>query len=313
MSIASLTSRREASTDPILEIRNLSFRYLRSTERQPLLDQINLTVRPGDRWGLIGGNGTGKSTLLKLIIGMLRPTAGTLSLCGRTPTWNQHFPAVSYIGNPSRSAGDAGLPPDLRVGALLDAHRDLFCHSNWTYPYGCEIGKRLDLHLSVWRRKRICELSDGWRQRVMFLLALAKAPALLVADEAMVTLDRDHRAPLLDVVRSLADKIGMALLWVTHSPIEIYRLRLRVLCLQSGQLRTLPSPRWTCRITSERSEPPLIATGNPLDPNSDPGSCRESVELSVLPELLAELAGGSDGGAVRALLEFPESGDEPDG
>lgn len=247
---AGAAAARPASAPVVLaHLAGVTVRY-GGVEARPALDGVDLEVRAGDRMGLFGPNGGGKTTLVKAMLGLVRPQRGTVELMGLPVRWGRHYPDVGYIGNPSRTEGDSGLPPDLTVETLLGAQRALYLGAGLAYPEGEALAKRLDLHLPSWRSKRVGELSDGWRQRVMFLLALAKRPRLLVADEAMAALDLEHRWPLLDAVREMADRTGMAVVWVTHAPLEIDRLRLRTLCVNDGRLTAaeVATTTWSCTV-----------------------------------------------------------------
>src|SRR5581483_8296245 len=110
--------------------------------------------------------------------------------------------------------GESGLPPDLPVGRLLALHERLFRHAGRPIPHAVEIAGLLGLDHTDCQGKRVRELSEGWRTRLLTYLALAKGPRLLVADEATAGLDPTHREAVLDAVVRLAAG-GMAVLWVT--------------------------------------------------------------------------------------------------
>jgi len=73
----------------------------------------------------MGDNGTGKSTIAKLMLGLYRPDCGLIKLFGRRISWGCHYPELGYIGDPSYLEGGMALPTDLRVGLVLDAYAKL--------------------------------------------------------------------------------------------------------------------------------------------------------------------------------------------
>jgi ABC-type multidrug transport system ATPase subunit len=236
---------------PLLSLEGVSFRYPGSpTKTLPALEGVSLDIHPGDRVGVVGPNGGGKTTLVKLILGLFRPTSGLVTLCGRSARWSRHLPEVGYIGNPSRNDGESGLPLDLSVGTLLDSHQALFSRSGFDYPHASVLAARLDLDKPEWRRKCVHELSDGWRQRVLAYLALAKQPKLLIADEATAGLDPPHRKALLDTIGHALGTTDMAVMWVTHDHNELLALRLRkVIRVERGHSEQVRLTGWHCEFT----------------------------------------------------------------
>ena len=113
------------------------------------------------------------------------------------------------------------------------------------------LANKLELDKPEWLGKRIDQLSDGWRQRVLFYLALVKQPQLLVADEATVGLDSEHRKTLLDLVRKMIDATNMAVVWVTHSYYELFHLKLRALRVERGKLAAVVTDEWECEVTMD--------------------------------------------------------------
>jgi zinc transport system ATP-binding protein len=231
-----LTKPTEASP-PLVMLDNVTFRYPSSASgSQPALDAVSVVVQRGDRFGIIGPNGGGKTTLVRLLLGIITLQSGTARVFGVRPRWTTHCPDIGYIGNPSRNEGESGLPADLTVKSLLASHRSLFVGSGRRYPHADTLAAAFQLDQDEWQNKRISDLTDGWRQRVLCFLALAKEPALLVADEATSGLDTDHRGPFLKLVRHLLDTTEMAVLWITHDYSELDDLNLRPLRLERGQL-----------------------------------------------------------------------------
>ena len=244
--------------------RDLSFRYGRT---EPVLDGLNLEVRPGGRVGIRGGNGEGKTTLVKLVLGLLRPSRGEVSVFGRVPgRWGDGV-SIGYIGNPSRNDGESALPLDFRVGDLLDSYGGLFAATGLPLPHHDRLTEGLGLGQKWVRERRIRNLSDGWRQRVIAYLALAKGPELVVADEPTAGLDWNSRSALLQTVRDLADRNGIALLWSSHHYEEFDYLSTDTWELADGALTARSPGAWEYTLAENGTKPQsgCIGIGNDLE------------------------------------------------
>ncbi|QIK71649.1 ABC transporter ATP-binding protein [Propioniciclava coleopterorum] len=187
---------------------------------------IDLTVGRGEVVALVGLNGTGKTTLLRLAFGMVRPTAGRVSVLG-TPV--------------------AGLPAAIwgRVGYLVDtplAYPELTVRENLRMALSLHgrSAARLDQCLGRWRLResagrRLRHLSLGNRQRVGLAAALAHDPDLVVLDEPGNALDPAGVIILRDELRRRADA-GAGVLVSSHHLDEVARVADRVLVMNAGRL-----------------------------------------------------------------------------
>ncbi len=232
---------------PLLEFEQVSFAY--AAGRPRVIDGLDWRVAPGDRMGIVGANGDGKTTLLKLALGWARPGQGRVRLLGRPARWEAHYPRLGYVGHPSRNDGESGLPPDLPVGRLLDAYHALFAAAGRPLPGAGELAARLGVDDPALRGRAVRELSEGWRQRLLAYLALAKGPDLLLADEPTAGLDPEVCDLLLEAVRERADSSGMALVWVTHRHDELALLGSRVWRMHAGRLHEARGAAWDARLT----------------------------------------------------------------
>lgn len=180
-----------------------------------ILDEINFEVRPGEVVGLVGRNGVGKTTLLKVAHGGLTPAAGGVFLSG-TPTasltrreWARRVALVPQ---------DLHVPFPFRVGELVLMGRAP--HQPWV---GLESETDVALALAALDRLGIADLADrsidtlsgGERQLVLFARALVQDPGLLLLDEPTAFLDLKHRVEVLREVRRFAAE-GRGALVVSH-------------------------------------------------------------------------------------------------
>jgi NitT/TauT family transport system ATP-binding protein len=186
------------------------------------LDEVSLTVAPGEFTCLIGASGCGKSTLLSLVAGLEQPTAGTLTVGGRVALMFQEaalFPWLSAAGNVELALRTQGVPRTQRkqrARELLETVR-----------------------LGGFGAKRPHELSGGMRQRVALARALAQEADVLLMDEPFGALDAMTRDVLHDELDRITAERALTVLFVTHNVREAVRLGDRVVVLSSRPGRVL--------------------------------------------------------------------------
>jgi NitT/TauT family transport system ATP-binding protein len=186
------------------------------------LDDVSLTVAPGEFTCLIGASGCGKSTLLSLVAGLEKPTTGTVGAGGRVALMFQEpalFPWLTAAGNVELALRARGIPRGQRrrnAAALLQA-----------------------VQLGGFGAKRPHELSGGMRQRVALARALAQDADVLLMDEPFGALDAMTRDVLHDELDRITAGRNLTVLFVTHNVREAVRLGDRVVLLSSRPGRVL--------------------------------------------------------------------------
>ncbi len=200
----------------------------------PVLRELTCAVEPGSLLAVVGPNGSGKTTLLRVLLGLLAPSGGTVTLAGRpVGDWSRRDIARA-VGVVTQREED---PFPLRVDQAVLLGR---------YPYLGPLSPpraadreavvvamaRADvLHL---RGRTTDRLSGGEAQRVRVARALAQTPALLLLDEPTASLDVRHEMELLELVRGLADQ-GLGALVITHHLNLAARYADRMLLLDAGR------------------------------------------------------------------------------
>jgi len=180
------------------------------------LDQVSLSVAPGEFVCLIGASGCGKSTLLNLVAGLDQPSAGTVSVQGRTALMFQEsalFPWLTVARNVELA---------LKLNGVAKAQRKV---------RAAELLRMV--HLDGFAEKRPHELSGGMRQRVALARAFAQDADVLLMDEPFGALDAMTRDLLHDELERLWQDRRFACLFVTHNVREAARLADRVVLLSS--------------------------------------------------------------------------------
>ncbi|OLT53431.1 hypothetical protein BJF88_11660 [Cellulosimicrobium sp. CUA-896] len=223
-------ARRRPADPPVVRAAALA----RSFGDVPAVRHVDLVVRAGEVHALVGLNGAGKSTLLRLLVGLLRPGAGTAELWG-APAWDApaHVRArVGYAGG-GRAYGELTVRENLRAAARL---------------HGCaprDADRRADalverLALGRWASRPARTLSDGNRQRLAVASALVHDPALLVLDEPTSALDPAGVIEVRQAVLERADT-GAAVLVSSHHLDEVARVATTIHVVHDGRVvGTLP-------------------------------------------------------------------------
>jgi peptide/nickel transport system ATP-binding protein len=234
----------EAAPGNLVEVRGVvrAFRLARRSLRAPApvvhaLDGLTLDVAEGERLGVVGESGSGKTTLARLLVGLDRPTSGSIRFDGREITGlperelrvlrrqvqivfqdpmgslDPRMTVRGIIAEPLRGLGVAG-DHEARVQELLEAV-GLPRAAADRYPH---------------------QFSGGQRQRIAIARALAPRPRLLVADEPVSALDVSVRAQVLNLLLDLAEGLALTLVFVSHDLSVVRFLCDRVAVLRHGQL-----------------------------------------------------------------------------
>lgn len=193
-------------------------------ERQEVLHDVTFDVRHGEILGLVGESGTGKSTLARTILGIVRPDRGTVTHHTKRPQMIFQDPYSSL--NPFYSVAWT-LEEPLRVyGKYGRAERERRVR---------EMLERVELPEEC-LRSRPSELSGGQRQRVSIAAALIRRPKFLIADEPVSALDVTIQAQILDLLRSLRRELDLSYLFISHDLNVVYQLCDRVLVMKRGRI-----------------------------------------------------------------------------
>jgi zinc transport system ATP-binding protein len=205
----------------IVRIRDLSFSY----DARPFLEGINLTIYSDDFLGIIGPNGGGKTTLLKLILGILKPAAGTVEVFGQDPHAGRNF-----IGYLSQFVDiDFDFPITAREVVLLSR-----LGGRLVKRYSREDKQAADdalRQMQIWdlRSRKLNELSGGEKQRVFVARALANKPRLLLLDEPMSNIDIHVQETFYEILRDLHKDLAIAV--VDHNLDMLSRYVKEVACI----------------------------------------------------------------------------------
>lgn len=200
--------------DRTIALNNVSFRY--TADQRPILERFNLTIAKGSKVGFVGKTGSGKSTTVDLIMGLLEPTTGTIEIDGQRLDgatrrgWQRqiaHVPQSIFLADASIAENIAfGIDPAKvdQDRVRIAAHQAALAGFIESLPHGFEtrVGERG------------VRLSGGQRQRIGIARALYKQASVLVFDEATSALDIETEAVVMEAIRELPD--GLTVLIIAH-------------------------------------------------------------------------------------------------
>ena len=185
---------------PVLDIKNLSFAY----DKQLVLENINLTVEEKDFLAIIGPNGGGKSTLLKLILGINTSKQGNITVLGNEP--KKSLTQIGYV--PQNTNVNTDFPIKVIEVVLMghvDGKRPLFGYGK--DEIACAMGALGQVSMSNFAQTKIGSLSGGQRQRVMIARALCAHPKILILDEPTSSIDIKGQREIYELLKILNEHI----------------------------------------------------------------------------------------------------------
>jgi len=235
------------------------------------LTGADLTVAPGETVGVVGESGCGKSTLAKVLVGVVRPTSGMVSFQGRD-LWS--MPPAERRAAVGGSTGMIFQDPSTALNRRLPVRqilRDpLDVHARGSRPQREERVRELMSLVGLPRALTDAlpgQLSGGQRQRVAIARALALDPGLVVADEPTSALDVSVRAQILNLLLDLKERLGLALVFVSHDIQTVRRMSDRVITMYLGRIvEESPASEVTDRARHPYTRALFSATPGLLDP-----------------------------------------------
>ncbi len=215
------------SSGPIVNARRVSL----SRDGQEILRDVDLTVDKGEILGIVGPNGGGKTSLLRLILGLDRPTSGEIELFGQPVSRFREWHRVAYI--PQHAvAFDPHFPATVRETVLLGrvAARGAF---RWLRKEDRDMARSAIAlcGLTGLEDRRVGALSGGEKQRVFIAKAIAARPELLIMDEPTAGVDPESERRFYDLLGKLKGELGLTVVFVSHD-LGVVSARVdRVACL----------------------------------------------------------------------------------
>ena len=213
----------------LVDISNLDFSY--GEGLQPVLRGVDLRIEAGTTMGLIGPNGGGKTTLIRLLLGLLEPTAGSIRIAGLTPRQAiRRGDVVGYLPQNPQPA------PSFPLSARQVVRLGLSGKTGMLRPYARDDLSFADALLervgvAEVADKPVTSLSGGQLQRVYIARALAPRPRLLLLDEPTTGIDRPGQQRFIEFVQGLKAELGLTVVFVSHDLRAVSSISDRIACL----------------------------------------------------------------------------------
>jgi peptide/nickel transport system ATP-binding protein/oligopeptide transport system ATP-binding protein len=244
---AGLASGELIAQEPVLQVSDLTTKFDTPDGVVHAVSNVSFTLRPGEFLGVVGESGSGKSVTMMSLLRLIPMPPGRI------------VNGSVMFGDQDLLTMEAGELRNIRGGQIGFIFQDPMTSLNPVLTIGKQITEPLKLHLRCDRktanetaanlltmvglpdaRQRLKsyphELSGGMRQRVMIAIALACSPQLLIADEPTTALDVTVQAQIIDIVQNLREKLGTAMIWITHDLGVIAGLADRVLVMYGGEI-----------------------------------------------------------------------------
>lgn len=200
------------------------------SSRGAAVERLTFEVHAGERLGILGPNGGGKSTLLKLTLGVLAPTAGTIRVFGREPAEARRERLVGYV--PQKSEAEGGFPLSVREVVEMAATVGLAPWKGLKREGRERVSRSLELvGAEGLAGRHFGSLSGGQMQRVLMARALAGAPRLLLLDEPTVGIDAAGQQQFSEMLRRVQGELGVTVIIVSHDIRTVAAGCDRVACL----------------------------------------------------------------------------------
>lgn len=213
--------------DNIVEVRGIKVHFpvrkgvfARTIGHIKAVDGVTFVIHRGETLGVVGESGSGKSTLARVLTGLVKPTAGEVSVGGKVAmvfqdplgSLNPRMTVFATVGEALAAAGRASgrteVCEQLELVGLDASQLDKYPH----------------------------EFSGGQRQRICIARAIAGAPELLICDEAVSALDLSIRSQVLELLRDLKQRLSLSMMFITHDLGVVQHMADRVIVMRGGKI-----------------------------------------------------------------------------
>lgn len=216
----------------IIDIKNVSFSY----GKNKVLDNVSLSIEEGDFVGIIGENGSAKTTLLKLMVGLLKADTGNINLFNKSIDDFNEYKQIGYISQTAREFNNM-FPATVEevVAANMFVNKSFFSRLKKTDKE--KIDKVLKIvEMDKYKKRKIGNLSGGQKQRVFIARALINNPKILFMDEPLVGVDFESQNKFYNLLDKLNKKYNITLVMISHDIGVIYKKVNKIFCLANGKV-----------------------------------------------------------------------------
>lgn len=213
--------------DKIIEVKNIYFGY----DKRLLLANVSFDINKGDFMGIVGPNGSAKTTLLKLLLGILEPQQGSISIFGESIKSFNQWHRVGYISQKARDI-NSGFPATVEEIVAANVYSD----KKALGVLGKKQREKLEEALSIvemgdYKKSLIGNLSGGQQQRIFIARALVNKPEIIIMDEPLVGVDVASQERFYSLMELINKNLGITLVMVSHDIGAVSDRTNRVACL----------------------------------------------------------------------------------
>lgn len=226
--------------DPIINLQDINVTFKQGKKVVRAVQDVSLAIQPGDIYGIVGYSGAGKSTLVRTINLLQKPTDGTVTVDGDT-FFSDHQQQVSNkeLQSKRRNIGMIFQHFNL-LNETSVIENVLFALKHSDLDDDAQEKKALELLDLVGLKDKAefypVQLSGGEQQRVSIARALANDPKILISDEATSALDPQNTNQILDLLKSLNQKIGLTVVLITHEMDAVKRVANKIAVMEHGKI-----------------------------------------------------------------------------
>ena len=270
------------------DVQGASFCYGKSPGRESrwVLSDVSLHVEAGEILGIVGPNGSGKTSLVKLLAKLAVPQRGTLSLFGRNLadlSREETARTVAFVPQESPPAFSFTVAETVLMGRY--PHRR---QTRWSLGFGWEdredcaaaVQAMATMDIGHLASRAVTDLSGGERQRTMIARALAQTPRVLLLDEPTAFLDLQHQLEICSVLRRLTDEQGLTVVIVSHDLNLASQYCDRIVMLKEGSMYSMGTPAEVLSVEVLRA---VYGCEVLIDPHPESGLPRITLPRQAVP------------------------------
>ena len=237
----------QGKSPQVLEFSSVWFAY----NADPVIQDVTFTLEPGEFAAILGPNGGGKTTLLRLALGLARPDKGSVALFGQSPQEFRSWSRVGYV--PQAAEGvQTRFPATAEEVVAQGLYRGFDPMAIWRRSGQAQVLQAMEtVGIADLRGRRIISLSVGQQQRVMIARALVRRPELLALDEPLAGIDAAGQEQFHALLHRLNQELGMTILLVSHDIGAVMREAGTVACINRTMVFHGPTHEITERELAE--------------------------------------------------------------
>ena len=288
MPVADAVACAYANERQAYDVQGASFCYGKSPVRESrwVLGDVSLHVESGEILGIVGPNGSGKTSLLKLLAKLAVPQRGTLSLFGRNLvdlSREEMARTVAFVPQESAPAFSFTVAETVLMGRYPHRRQSRWSLGfGWEDPEDCAAAAQAmaTMDISHLASRAVTDLSGGERQRAMIARALAQTPRVLLLDEPTAFLDLQHQLEICSVLRRLSDEQGLTVVIVSHDLNLASQYCDRIVMLKEGSVYSMGTPSEVLSVEALRA---VYGCEVLIDPHPESGLPRVTLPRQAVP------------------------------